>query len=157
MDLTQCARFFRILPSPQSGALRRPYCALYFEIYVVRSVQPGWSGLLVTSQVALAGQIQVTHIYTDGGHNSYSRLCRLDWKSSELAIKPTKFELKGARTHIWNRAIFKQRKNQRLSLGQVSEAEKNNRKFQLEKNLKIFELWLYSIGIVILLHFCDPM
>jgi hypothetical protein len=39
----------------------------------------------------------------------------------------------------------------------IGEAEKNNRKFQLEKNLKILELWLYSIGIVILLHFCDPM
>jgi hypothetical protein len=101
MDLTQCARFFRILPSPQSGALRRPYCALYFEIYVVRSVQPVWSGLPVAIQVALAGPVQVTHIYTDGGHNSYSRLwCRLDWKSSELAIKPTQIELKGARTHI---------------------------------------------------------
>jgi hypothetical protein len=69
-----------------------------------------WSDLLVTSQVVLAGQVQVTHIYTDGGHNSYSRLCRLDWKSSELAIKPTQFELKGARTHIWNRAILNKEK-----------------------------------------------
>jgi hypothetical protein len=31
------------------------------------------TGLPVTIQVALAGQVQVTHIYTDGGHNSYSR------------------------------------------------------------------------------------
>jgi hypothetical protein len=34
---------------------------------------------------------------------------------------------------------------------------KKNKKIQLGKNLKLLELWLYSIGIVILLHFCDPM
>ena len=136
--------------------MRRPYCALYFEIYVVRSVQPA---RLAGGKVGLSG-------WTNPSHSStledtiVTGVCRLDWKSSELAIKPTQFEftmVRQARAPRFEIARFSNKEKNQSLQSWIGEAEKNNRKFQLGKNLKLLELWLCSIGIVILLHFFDPM
>ena len=80
MDLTECARF-RNLPSFQSGAMRRPYCALYLEIYVVESVQSACLGVGQANKLGrcLCLDKSKSLIYT-GGHDSYVLVRTFDWK-----------------------------------------------------------------------------
>ena len=141
MDLTECARF-RNLPSFQSGAMRRPYCALYLEIYVVELVQSARLGVGQANKLGrcLCLDKSKSLIYT-GGHDSYVLVRTFDWKliRSRNQTYTVWVTIVGqARGAVFEIARFSNKeKNQRLQLW-TGEVEKNNKQIPIEEKIRKF-------------------
>ena len=92
MDLTQCARF-RILPSFQSVV------GLWGAHTALCTSKSMWSDRSSQRLLVCWWQGRLVAVWTNPSHSStledtiVTGVRTLDWKSSDLAIKPTQFEL----------------------------------------------------------------